>query len=305
MKKINFLKKYAWIIIVVIGVTAMVYPFISQQYYGYLASKNVVKFDKEANNLVKTDIDKRIKLAQAYNQTLNPFIMGDPYTDKEKEQAKAEYARMLEVHEDLGYVEIPSIDQKIVIKAGTSEDVLSQYAGHLEGSSLPVGGRGTHTVITAHRGLPSAKLFTDLDKVRVGDVFYIKNIKEIMAYEVDQILTVEPSDFDPVMAKRGKDYATLLTCTPYMINSHRLLVRGHRVPFSVEQHKKEEKKNLVRKIMYVIMVLAFAVLAMLYWINRVALNRMIVNRLSKYRIMRFVLQKIRLLKSRLFDKKVK
>jgi len=257
VKLINFLKKYAWIIIVVVGVTAMVYPFISQQYYSHLAKKNAVRFDNDVKQLTKPDIEKRIKLAQAYNQTLNPFIMGDPFSTKEKEAGKAEYARMLEVHEDLGYVEIPSIGQKLVVKAGTSEDILSQYAGHLEGSSLPVGGRNTHTVITAHRGLPSAKLFTDLDKVEIGDVFYITNIKETLAYKVDNILTVEPSDFEPVMVKEGKDYATLLTCTPYMINSHRLLVRGHRIPYRLAKEKKTEgeNKNKKRKIMYAIIVM--------------------------------------------------
>ena len=131
----------------------------------------------------------------------------------------------------VGHIQIPKIGTDIPIRAGSSEDVLQQGAGHLEGTSLPIGGKSTHTVITAHRGLPNAKLFRNLDQLAYGDVFYISNIKETIAYKVDKIQVVEPSDFEPVLVVENKDYATLLTCTPYMINSHRLLVRGERIPY--------------------------------------------------------------------------
>ena len=138
---------------------------------------------------------------------------------------------MLEVHEKIGYVSIPKIRQKLPIYAGTAETVLEKGAGHMEGTSLPVGGASTHTVITAHRGLPSATMFRHLDELKRGDIFYIHNIRDVLAYKVDRILTVEPSNFKYVLVDAGYDKATLLTCTPYMINSHRLLVTGHRVPY--------------------------------------------------------------------------
>ena len=138
---------------------------------------------------------------------------------------------MLEVNEMLGHVEIPTIGQDLPIYAGTTDEVLEKGLGHLEGTSLPIGGTSTHAVVTGHRGLPNAKLFRNLDQLVEGDVFYIHNIEDTLAYQVDKIQVVDPSDFNPVLVEEGKDYATLLTCTPYMINSHRLLVRGHRIPY--------------------------------------------------------------------------
>ena len=213
-----------------LGLLIFSYPLISQKYYEIKSEDEVVTFVKAAKDLPPQDLDKRMALAEAYNRTLDPSRLADPYTDIEKE-GRAEYARMLEVEEMVGHVNIPKIKVDIPIRAGTSEDVLQQGAGHLEGTSLPIGGHSTHTVITAHRGLPNAKLFRNLDQLAYDDVFYISNIKETIAYKVDKIEVVEPSDFEPVLVVENKDYATLLTCTPYMINSHRLLVRGERIPY--------------------------------------------------------------------------
>ena len=138
---------------------------------------------------------------------------------------------MLEVREMIGHIEIPKIGQDLPVYAGTSEEVLQKGVGHLEGTSLPVGGNSTHSVLTAHSGLPEATLFTELRKLEIGDKFYIHNIKEILAYQVDQIKVVEPTDFNDLLIDPGHDYVTLLTCTPLMINTHRLLVRGHRVEY--------------------------------------------------------------------------
>ncbi|MGY3724010.1 LPXTG-site transpeptidase (sortase) family protein [Granulicatella balaenopterae] len=223
-------KKWPYAVIFFLGLMVLLYPLVSQYYYRIEAQNQLVEFEKSVSEMDESEIIKRMDLARAYNAVLDPTRLADPYTDKEKEGI-AEYARMLEVEEKLGFIEIPSIDCKIPIYAGTKESVLQKGAGHLEGTSLPIGGDSTHTVITAHRGLPTAELFTHLDKVKKGDVFYIHNLETVLAYEVDQILTVEPSDFDPVLVTEGQDYATLLTCTPYMINSHRLLVRGHRIPY--------------------------------------------------------------------------
>lgn len=216
--------------IFLLGAALVSYPIISNFYYEVQQADIISNFNSKKRNIDTKEVNDRINLARAYNQTLDPDRINDPYTDEEKEGV-AEYARMLEINEQIGYVEIPSIDVKISIYAGTSDDVLQKGAGHLEGTSLPVGGQGSHSVITAHTGLPNAKLFSDLNKLKEGDVFYIHNIKETLAYKVDQINVVDPHDFSKVMVEDGEDLTTLLTCTPYGINSHRLLVRGYRIPY--------------------------------------------------------------------------
>lgn len=237
-------KKRIWplVLIFIAGFVIMMYPVVSNYYYRIEANNQIMDFSQNAKKLDNNEILRRVELAEAYNSTLDPSKLADPYTEKEKEGI-AEYARMLEVKEKIGFVEIPKIDTDLPIYAGTSFDVLNKGVGHLEGTSLPIGGKSTHTVLTAHRGLPSARLFRDLDKLQKGDIFYIHNIQTVLAYEVDQILTVEPSNFDPVLVVDDKDYATLLTCTPYMINSHRLLVRGHRVPYVAPV--KEDSRALI------------------------------------------------------------
>ncbi|HEM5163458.1 TPA: class C sortase [Streptococcus suis] len=252
-------------LIFVIGLLITVYPLISQFYYRYESDREIESFYEQAQQLPSEEVSKRLEKARAYNQTLDPSKMQDPYSEEEK-AGIAEYARMLEVKEKIGFVEIPKINERIAIYAGTTEDVLQKGAGHLEGSSLPIGGESTHTVISAHRGLPNASLFTNLDRLKIGDQFYIHNIAETLAYEVDQILVVEPSDFDPVMVQSGEDYATLLTCTPYMINSHRLLVRGHRVPYEPKVAAKQkpifflDMLSLSYLIAFLLMLLIFGVL---------------------------------------------
>ncbi|WP_044566795.1 class C sortase [Anaerococcus provencensis] len=229
-KKGTLKKNLPFILIFIIGLLIFAYPLISQKYYEIESTNEVVEFQKKTDEVDKADIEKRIDLARAYNSTLDPSRLADPFTEKEKE-GRAEYARMLEVNEMLGHVEIPRIGQDLPVYAGTSDDVLEKGLGHLEGTSLPIGGTSTHTVITGHRGLPNAKLFRNLDQLVEGDIFYIHNIETTLAYQIDHIEVVDPSNFEPVMVKEGEDLATLLTCTPYMINSHRLLVRGHRIPY--------------------------------------------------------------------------
>lgn len=250
------------IAIFVVGLMIAVYPIISNRYYTIKNNNRVEVFEKAAEEISQEEIDKRIDLAKAYNETLDPSRLADPYTEREKEGV-ANYARMLEVKEQIGFVDIPKIDQKIPVYAGTSEEVLQKACGHLEGTSLPIGGIDTHAVITAHRGLPQVKLFRELDKLKVGDVFYFTNIKETLAYEVDQILTVEPWDFDPVLVVEGKDLMTLLTCTPYMINSHRLLVRGHRVPYVEEIAKDDSLRTALYSLKDMIWPVAIAIILLL------------------------------------------
>lgn len=223
-------QRFVFGLIFLFGFLIAIYPIISNMYYSVESTKEIEDFDAERKKSDRAELTRKIELAMAYNSSLKPGRFKDPYINKQKEGI-AEYARMLEVHEKIGYVHIPTIRQKLPIYAGSAESVLQKGAGHFEGTSLPVGGHSTHTVITAHRGLPSALMFRNLDKLKKGDVFYIHNIRDILAYKVDRILTVEPSDFRPILISQGGDYATLLTCTPYMINSHRLLVTGHRVPY--------------------------------------------------------------------------
>ena len=229
-RKDRIKKNLPFFLIFITGLIIFAYPLISQKYYEIESEGEVVEFKKESDSTNKEEIAKRMDLARAYNRTLDPARLADPFTQKEKE-GRAEYARMLEINEMLGHVEIPKIGQDLPIYAGTSDEVLEKGCGHLEGTSLPIGGNNTHTVITGHRGLPNAKLFRNLDQLVEGDVFYIHNIEDTLAYQVDKIQVVDPSDFQPVLVEEGHDYATLLTCTPYMINSHRLLVRGHRIPY--------------------------------------------------------------------------
>lgn len=163
----------------------MAYPLVSRLYYRVESNQQIADFDKEKATLDEADIDERMKLAQAFNDSLNNVVSGDPWSEEMKKKGRAEYARMLEIHERMGHVEIPAIDVDLPVYAGTAEEVLQQGAGHLEGTSLPIGGNSTHAVITAHTGLPTAKMFTDLTKLKVGDKFYVHNIKEVMAYQVD------------------------------------------------------------------------------------------------------------------------
>lgn len=259
--------KLPFIFVFLIGFCIMIYPFVSQWYYRVDSGKRIENFEKEAGKLSKEEIEERIKLAKAYNSTLDPSKLSDPYSAEEKNRGVAEYARMLQVGELIGHVEIPKIDENLPIYAGTSEDILQKGAGHLEGSSLPVGGEGTHSVITAHRGLPTASLFTKLDKLQKGDVFFIHNIQTVLAYEVDQILVVEPSDFSPILVESGKDYVTLLTCTPYMVNSHRLLVRGHRIEYTPLDKAKNvsKRRSFFRKYFYwLLMIFIIALIIFLY-----------------------------------------
>ncbi|WP_245578418.1 class C sortase [Atopobacter phocae] len=225
------------------GLGLVGFPIVSQTVY-YLASHaKINEFKETAQKIDMTEINRRIELAQAYNQTLNnpseKIEWHDPFSEEKKKSGREEYARMLEVNEQIGQVIIPKIKQELPIYAGTSEDVLQKGVGHLEGTSLPVGGENTHAVLTAHRGLPTARLFTDLDKVKVKDIFYVRNLKETLAYEVDQIEVIEPTNIDPLRLIPGQDRVTLLTCTPYMINSHRLLVHAKRIPYVPEKMDKE------------------------------------------------------------------
>ena len=232
-----------------LGLLIFAYPVISNYVYQRTADTVNNDFDEAVAQIDDTKIQENLTLAYAYNvflsETTGNIRLEDPYTQEEKEAGLAEYARMLEINEQMGHVQIPKIGLDAPIYAGTSEAVLQKGIGHMEGTSLPVGGESTHSVITGHRGLPSAELFTELDELEIGDKFYIKYIGGTLAYEVDQIKVVEPTDFSQITIEEGQDYLTLLTCTPYMVNSHRLLVRGHRTEYVEAIQEKEIRENQI------------------------------------------------------------
>ena len=274
-KKVNKKKKKSrWLfrLMFLLGFLVMLYPLVSRMYYHIESNNKVNTFSTEAKKLDTKEIDKRIALAKAFNDSLSGKIASDPYTRKQQEAGRAEYARMLEVQEMIATVDIPKINQKLPVYAGTSEDILQKGVGHLEGTSLPIGGNSTHTVLTAHSGLPEATLFTHLNQLEIGDKFYIENIETTLAYQVDQIKVVEPSNFEDLLISPGHDYATLLTCTPIMINTHRLLVRGHRVPYvpAVDEEIIKENRNnwIFRTLFFASLILIFILIILILKLRR-------------------------------------
>lgn len=235
-------------IIFLVGLSLLLYPFVANQWNNYrqkqlISGYEQVVSDKEAAEGI--DYDAERKKAEDYNEALLPCVLPDSFALAESSGVDPVYMNTLNIAGDemMGSVEIPKINIKIPIYHTTEEDVLNKGAGHLEGSSLPVGGANTHAVISAHRGLPSASLFTDLDQMKVGDHFLLHVLDETLCYEVDKISVVKPEDTSALAVEDGQDLVTLLTCTPYGVNTERLLVRGHRVPY-VEEEVKEEKTVL-------------------------------------------------------------
>ena len=244
MKK--FFKNLILILIFLAGLSLLLYPYIANEWNTYRQSKLMTTYEdavESINEETPIDYSSEFARANAYNESLVPYILPDSFAiAAASEEPDEEYMACLNLTGDgmMGYVQIPKIDIKIPIYHTVSTEVLEKAAGHLEGSSLPVGGADTHAVISAHRGLPSAALFTDLDKLKEGDHFLISVLDEILCYEVDQISVVEPSETEALKVEPGKDLATLLTCTPYGVNSPRLLVRGHRVEYVEEEVMKED-----------------------------------------------------------------
>lgn len=213
--------------VLVVGLSLLLYPTLSDYWNSLHQTRAIVTYTQEVAKMDTQQYDTMLQEARDYNQSLTERISGFMLG----EEQQAIYTSMLNVAGDgaMGYVEIPSISCTLPIYHGTDEAVLQVAVGHLEWSSLPVGGESTHCVLSGHRGLPSAKLFTNLDKLVVGDQFLLKVLDEVLTYEVDQILIVEPEETQALAIEQGKDLCTLVTCTPYGLNTHRLLVRGHRV----------------------------------------------------------------------------
>lgn len=210
-----------------VGLSLLLYPTVSDYWNSLHQTRAIAAYVDQVANFDEQEYSHLLRQAEAYNKSL----LSKPNRWKLTEEEKAEYNSLLNVSGTgiMGYVEIPKINVILPIYHGTDESVLQVAIGHIEGSSLPVGGEGTHAVISGHRGLLSAKLFTDLDKLVEGDTFSLRVLNEVYTYEVDSIHIVEPEDLSNLDIEADKDYCTLVTCTPYGVNTHRLLVRGHRI----------------------------------------------------------------------------
>lgn len=265
------------ILLFVVGLAILLYPSFSDWWNRRRAESLMVTYEDVVNQINDEDLESYREEAYRYNQSLVGNVLPDAFAEEEANRPNAYYETILNVAGDgfIGTVEIPVIDVKLPIYHYTTEEVLEKGVGHLPGSSLPIGGESTHSVLSAHRGLPSAKLFTDLDKVQEDNIFYIHVLKETLAYQVDLIKVIEPTETEDLSIVEGEDLCTLFTCTPYAVNSHRLLVRGHRIPYTEEQYNEEmnatagmgDKTVLIIRILCV--VLGILIAAIIAWfLNR-------------------------------------
>lgn len=213
--------------VLVLGLCIISYPTVSDWWNSYHQSQAIATYIAAVEETDPKQIEAMLQAAHKYNEGL----VNDPDRFTLTNEESADYNSLLNLTSNglMGYVQIPSIGVNLPVYHGVDETHLQVAIGHIEGSSLPVGGEGTHVAVSGHRGLPSAKLFSDLDQLSDGDIFTFTVLNQTITYEVDQVRIVEPKDLSPLAIDAGKDYATLITCTPYGINTHRLLVRGHRV----------------------------------------------------------------------------
>lgn len=230
-------------ILFLIGFGILIYPTVSDQWNTYRQNQLISSYENQVSDLTKEDFTDQWKKAEAFNSALTQNnLYGDAFGEDEKDIRTTEYWKVLNVAGDgvMGYLSIPKINIKLAVYHGTADDVLQTGVGHLNGTKLPIGGESTHCVLAAHRGLPSARLFTDIDQMKKGDMFYLHVLDEILAYQVDEILDMVDKDDretldQALQIEEGRDQVTLFTCTPYGVNSHRLLVRGTRVPYNGEE----------------------------------------------------------------------
>lgn len=244
-------------LLVFVGISILLYPTVSNKWNAYRNSKLISEYKKNVSNLTENKAEKMLEAAKKYNSTLGNPKVPDAFSIRDGKRDK-EYDALLNMGDGMmGYVEVPSINVNLPLYHYTFDSVLLKGAGHLFGSALPIGGESTHSVVSAHRGLPSEKMFTDLNLVEKGDQFYFHILGKVYAYEVDQILTVEPSDVKSLSIEYKKDYATLVTCTPYGVNTQRLLVRGHRIPYN-KNAKVNKKHNTAVSYIFLQIISAIA-----------------------------------------------
>ena len=270
-----------------LGLSLVLYPIISNFYNSLHLSQIVSDYVEKVNELDDNEYDDIINTIKEYNKYLFELTENNVLTfDK-----KSEVLEKLEILKgNIGYIEIPKLKTLAPIYYGTSEEVLQISIGLLEGSSFPTGEESTHTVLLGHRGLPSSKLFTDIDKLAIGDVFYVCVLAQKTAYEVDNIEIVEPEEFDSLRIVEGETYTTLVTCTPYGINTHRLLVRGHKVDIvednieNVENPQKDKSNSFLKIVIISVIILLILAVSLLLYKNLKKKKVKVLNnrRVSKY-----------------------
>lgn len=216
-----------FVLIFLIGLSLLLYPTVSDHWNSFHQSKMIISHADNVSRLSEADCENYLADARKFNEALRTFP--DRWNMTGAEKAQYESTLISDATEIISYLEVPKIKLSLPVYHGTGAGVLQEAIGHMEGSSLPIGGEGTHCVLSGHRGLPSAKLFTDLDKLVLGDQFMLYTLNDVLTYEVDQVRVVLPTDLSTLAFEEGKDYCTLFTCTPYGVNTHRLMVRGHRV----------------------------------------------------------------------------
>lgn len=255
-------------IVFFLGIAALAYPTLSDVLNKNSQAKVIETYSDAVSKMEEAELKKEMEKAHAYNDNLGATILIDPFTQEMAEELKADYLDILNVDNTMARIVIPKISVDLPIYHGTGAEALQKGVGHLQNTSVPVGGEGTHSVLSGHRGLPSAKLFTDLDELEEGDTFYIYVLNEVLLYTVDQIKVVEPAQTDDLLMEEGKDYITLVTCTPYGVNSHRLLVRGVRTPLPESEEEWKEIQEIAEEthsaewmeILYLVSILLFAVI---------------------------------------------
>lgn len=254
------MRKASLIGLLILGLLIFMYPAVSNRWNEYRCRNTIGEYESSIATTDSTELDAIWKNARAYNKKRTCNVIVDAFAD-EKQETATEYNAQLDPSGNgvMGYIDIPRIGQRLPIYHGTSDESLEKGCGHLEGSSLPVGGKSTHSVISGHRGLPSAKLFTDLDRISKGDHFNLHILDRVLAYKVDKIQVVLPEETEALQIEEGRDLVTLVTCTPYGVNSHRLLVRGHRVKYVEETAQLERPAADIDNIL----IAAAAVLAIL------------------------------------------
>ena len=282
MRKIDIRKFLSVTVLLIISVCLFAYPFVSNYMFEHESDSKISTMSEDMSKESNTEsYTEELQKARSYNEVIasGHVKLTDPFIEDMNESGESDYNLLLSMTDDnaMGYVDIPVINVKLPVYHGTSDEVLKKGAGHLQGTSLPVGGPSTHSVITGHTGLSSAKLFTDLTLLQKGDYFFLNIMNQKIAYQVDQIKVVLPSELADLSVVSGKDYCTLLTCTPYGINSHRLLVRGCRVDYDAAVKSTKSDNRTVpqsrwmleyKKALFVSLVLFIVGLAVLHIVRK-------------------------------------
>lgn len=245
--------KFLTAFLFLIGVAMMAYPFVGNWYNGRHQGEVIENYEEVVNEMEEVTMEQEFEKAQAYNEgLLGQVVLSDPFQAEPESESSSTYNSILNTNDEgmMGYVQIPKINVKLPIYHSTSPEALKKGVGHLEKSSLPIGGSASHAVLSAHTGYPTAEFFTNLTKVQDGDSFYLVILNKTLAYKVDQIKVVEPTDISALQIDRSQDYVTLVTCTPYGVNSHRLLVRGVRTDYEEAVKEETKEKDEVKDLSY-------------------------------------------------------